>query len=244
MAITLMFGLPGAGKTSVCSQIAVDESYRIKMGKSRYTSIITNAPISCEGVYKSDDFSWLGDYYVPGALILIDEATLLWDSRNYKAFAKNLVKAFVLHRHTKNDVIVFVQIWNRLDKTIRDICDKVYYLHKGALAKNVTYCNLIPYHILFPESGDSAGDIVMGYKKCSFFRRAISKRLYRPLYYKYFDSFWIPDDMIELNVETFDAFWIHSTVNGMPTDNMDRFLKLIDRICRSSEEDHEDEDSD
>lgn len=252
MAITLMFGLPGAGKTTVASQICVDEAYKIKMGQSNYTCVLTNAPITCEGVYYCDNFDWLGTSYVKGALIVIDEATLLWDSRNYKLFAKNLVKGFVLHRHTHNDVVVFVQIWNRLDKTIRDICDKVYYLHKGVLFNKITYMNHIPYHILFPEDGNNAGDIVMGYKKCSFWQRVFSKRLYRPLYYDYFDSFWIPPDMTELKPdeeeEIFNKFWLDHPESPLWNERHQRiecplslFDKLLSRLggfgsCRKYEE--------
>lgn len=230
MAVTLCFGLPGAGKTSVASQICVDEAYKIKMGQSNYSCVITNAPISCEGVYYCSDFSWFGKYYVEGALYVIDEATLLWDSRNYKVFATGLVKGFVLHRHTKNDVIIFVQIWNRLDKTIRDICDRVYYLHKGVIFRCLTYMNRIPYHILFPDDGDNAGDIVMGYKRCSFWGRIFSKRLARKYYYNYFDSFWIPDDMKPLPIQNLDKFWEHSTAPKYPPDLLDKTRNRIDKL--------------
>lgn len=233
MAVSLYFGLPGAGKTSIATQICVDESYKIKMGISRYSCVITNCPVTCEGVLFSNDFSFLGTHYVKGALYVIDEATLLWDSRNFKVFAKNLVKGFVLHRHTKNDVIVMVQIWNRLDKTIRDICDRVYYLHKGAVVRQLTYCNRIPYSILFPDNGDNAGDIVMGYKKCPWYMKIFSKRLWRPSYYKYFDSFWIPDDMTELLPYVFDSYWDHSDQNNNPgiIDRVsDRILKFRSKL--------------
>lgn len=229
MAITLIFGLPGSGKTTSASQVCVDEAYKIKMGQSRYKEVITNAPITCEGVYKTNDFSWLGEYYREGALMVVDEATLLWDSRNYKVFAKNLVKGFVLHRHTKNDVIIYVQIWNRLDKTIRDICDRVYFAHKGVLFKNITYLNHIPYRILFPESGDNAGDIVMGYQRCGFFARLTSKRIYRPYYYPYFDSYWIPEDMKKLPDHALEKFWLRSDAPRQPLYPLTFSEKIYDR---------------
>lgn len=207
MAISLYFGLPGCGKTSLLTQMVVDEAYKIKMGISKYTCVITNVPINCEGVYYCDDLNWIGDYYVEGAKIFIDEATLAFDSRNYKAFSKSLVQGFVLHRHTHNDICLFVQIWNRVDKTIRDICDRVYYIHKGVILKNISYINHIPYHILFPDNGDNAGDIVMGYKKCSLIQRLFSKRLYRPCYYGYYDTFWIPEDMKPLPDGKLNALW-------------------------------------
>lgn len=199
MAVSLYFGLPGCGKTSLLVQLAVSESYKIKMGTSAYTCVVTNVPIMCEGVYFCKDFNWLENHYCEGALILIDEATISFDSRNYTVFARGLVRSFVLHRHTKNDIILFAQIWNRVDKTIRDICDRVYYLHKGVLFKSITYCNHIPYSILFPDpQNNSYGDILMGYKKCSFWQRVFSKRLYRKYVYGYYDTYWLPDDISPL----------------------------------------------
>ena len=234
MAISLYFGLPGCGKSSTLVHLAVDESYKIKMGQSRYSCIITNVPIKCEGVYFHNNLDWIGEYYVKGALILIDEATLLYDSRQYKAFAKSLTKGFVLHRHTENDIVLFVQIWDRIDKTIRDICDRVYYVHKGALFRSVSYVNHIPYSILFPDSGsNSYGDIVMGYKKCSLFQRLVSKRLYRKFYYGYYDSYWIPDDMKPLPTGVLTPLWEtegHHTPTGITF--MDFYLKICDVLCR------------
>lgn len=241
MAVSLYFGLPGCGKTSMLTEIAVSEAYKIKMGQSRYTKVITNVPIECEGVYYCDDFSWLGSYYVKGALYLIDEATLLFDSREYKVFAKGLVKGFVLHRHTHNDIIVFVQIWNRIDKTIRDICDRVYYIHKGVLFRSISYCNHIPYSIMFPDaSSNNYGDIVMGYKNCSIFQRVFSKRLYRPFVYDYYDSFWIPDDMKPLPEGKLDAFWQHNAAASLPYPKtfydklLDRLGRILDKLHRKS----------
>lgn len=232
MAVSLYFGLPGAGKTSLLTQLAVSEAYNIAMGQSRYTCVITNVPIVCENVYYTDDLSWLGEYYVKGALYLIDEATLLFDSREYKFFAKGLVKGFVLHRHTENDIIVFVQIWNRVDKTIRDICDRVYYLHKGAIFKSLTYVNRIPYQILFPdENSNQCGDIIMGYRKCSFFQRLFSKRLYRPVVYGFYDTYWIPEDMKPLNMDFLDSKWKkESSAYGFAPSALDKMLTRADRL--------------
>lgn len=208
MAVSLYFGLPGAGKTSLLTEMAVSESYKIEMGMSRYSCIITNVPIKEKYIYYTEDFSWLGDEYVEGALYLIDEATLLFDSRDYKIFAKGLVKGFVLHRHTRNDIVVFVQIWNRVDKTIRDICDRVYYLHKGTIFKKLTYVNKIPYHIMFPdENSDKCGDIVMGYKKCPLTVRLFSKRLYRPFVYPYYDTYWLPEGMTPRDMSNFNYLY-------------------------------------
>lgn len=232
MAVSLYFGLPGCGKTSLLVQTAVSEAYKIKMGSSAYSCVITNVPINCEGVYYCNDFNWLSEHYVLGALILIDEATISFDSREYKVFAKGLVRSFVLHRHTKNDIVLFAQIWNRVDKTIRDICDRVYYLHKGVIFRQITYCNHIPYSILFPDpQNNSYGDILMGYRKCSFLSRVFSKRLYRKFVYGYYDTYWIPEDLTPLPN---GILMQHSDVSGhyIPPSTLDHIISIGCRLFR------------
>ena len=50
----------------------------------------------------------------------------------------------------------------------------------------------IPYGIIIPDpkkkDGEKLGDIVQGYCKPSIFIRIFSPKLFRPKYYKYFDS--------------------------------------------------------
>ena len=42
------------------------------------------------------------------------------------------ISFFLLHRHYKSDIIIFTQQWDGLDKRIRVITDRVYYVYKGA----------------------------------------------------------------------------------------------------------------
>lgn len=196
MAISLYFGLPGCGKTSLLVQMALSESYNIKMGFSKYRCIVTNVPIRADGVYYVKDFSWLGTYDFNNSLCLIDEASLEFDNRDHKSFGFGNKMFFLMHRHFKVDVCLFVQQWDAVDKKIRVITDRVYYVHKGGIFKSISYCNRVPYGIIIPSkkdtNSDKYGEIVQGYHRGSILNRLFSKRLWRKCVYKYYDTFYVP----------------------------------------------------
>lgn len=199
MAVSLYFGLPGAGKTTIMAAIA----YKVlKAKRPRYRHILSNVdfgsmkPFDKVTVINASD---LGKYEgFEDSLILIDEASLEWDSREYKNFAKEKVQFFLLHRHWNCDICLFTQQWDAVDKKIRVITDRVYYVYKGNIFGHwISKYYRIPYGIIIPDpnkkqSGEKLGDIVQGYCKPNIFQRIFCHRVYRPRYYKYFDSWERP----------------------------------------------------
>lgn len=196
MSVSLYFGLPGSGKTTYASFLAVREQKRIERHKSRYDYVYSNFPIAYNGILQLNTND-IGQYNIHDALIIIDEATLMADSRDYKAFTYNMKSFFLLHRHFKVDIYLFTQQWDGVDKKIRVITDRCFYIHKGVLRRWVSYCQRIPYGIIIPDKKDldskSLGEIIQGYCKPSFIIRLLSPRIKRKRYYKYFDSFEVPE---------------------------------------------------
>lgn len=187
MAISLYFGLPGCGKTTWLTKLALDA---IRDGK--YTNVYTNVGVNIPGVTFIDN-SCIGTYELENCLLLIDEATLFADNRAHKEFTKAQTAYFLLHRHRNADIVLFTQQWDGVDKKIRVITDRVYYIYKGILlGRWISSCWRVPYGILFPDpkkTGEKLGEIVQGYSKPNIFVRLFAtKRIFRPLYYKYFDS--------------------------------------------------------
>ena len=86
--VSLYFGLPGAGKTTMLASLALKASKE----KSPYSHIYGNISLTGIPNYIKIDSSDLGKYMLEDCLILIDEGTLAFDSRDYKNFCKNFVE--------------------------------------------------------------------------------------------------------------------------------------------------------
>lgn len=190
MSVSLYFGLPGAGKTTMMCHLMLKA---LRSGK--YAHVYCNVRNSIPGVTYIDN-ECIGLYNLHDALICIDEATLFADSRDFKNFGKGRLTYFLEHRHYNVDIVLFTQQWDGVDRKIRVITDRVYYVYKGAITGRwVTRCYRVPYGIIIPDpktAGDKLGDIIQGYAKPNILVRLFSPWLLRPRYYKYFDSWERP----------------------------------------------------
>lgn len=199
--VSIYFGLPGCGKTSLIAAQAIKESKRMKKGKSSFRQIYTNIHLTDIPYVTYIDNDYIGKYDLSGGLILIDEATIFADSRDYKAFSKAKVQFFMLHRHYGCELRLFTQQWDGVDRKIRTITDKVFYLYKPFITGRwITKFYRIPYGIIIPDkkqnkqnNNTSLGEIVQGYCKPSLFQRLFCKRVYRPPLYKHFNSWEAPE---------------------------------------------------
>lgn len=194
MAISLFFGLPGCGKTTLFTQFAS----KYCRAKSPYKHVYGNVHISVPG-YTFIDNECIGKYQLDNCLLLIDEATIFADSRRHKDFPKYLVDFFLLHRHYKCDIYLFSQGWDAVDRRIRIITDRVFYVYKGIFTRRwITKYYRIPYGIIIPDpkrngGSEKLGEIIQGYCKPPILFRMFASICYRPRYYKYFDSWEAPE---------------------------------------------------
>lgn len=191
MAVSLYFGLPGCGKTTTMCKIML----RAVKGK-RYRNVYCNVHNTIPGVTYIDN-ECIGAYDLRDALICIDEATLFADSRDYKSFSKARLTYFLEHRHFNVDIVLFTQQWDGVDRKIRVITDRVYYVYKGVFLGNwFSRAYRVPYGIIIPDpkksSTEKLGEIIQGYCKPGLFARLFGFWVWRPKYYKYFDSWECP----------------------------------------------------
>lgn len=165
-------------------------------GLKKYTNVYCNVPISVPGVIYVHN-SEIGFKQIENGLLLIDEASIFADSRDFKNFQKAQIQFFLLHRHYGVTIELFTQQWDAVDRKIRVITDRVYYMWKPKLTPWVSKYYRIPYGIIIPDAksapgGEKLGEIVQGYSKPSLLVRIFAHRLRRKPYYKFFDSWSAP----------------------------------------------------
>lgn len=186
MAVSLTFGLPGAGKTTI---MVADILKARKSG--RYDNIYCNVHVQIPGVTYIDN-QCVGQYELCDCAVFIDEATLFADNRDFKNFSKGRISYFLEHRHRRSDIFLYTQQWNGVDLKIRVITDRVYYIYKTRILGHwISKCYRIPYGIIIPDpkkGADKLGEIVQGYCKPPLLTRLFCRRIWRPKFYKYFDS--------------------------------------------------------
>lgn len=186
--ITCFFGVPGAGKNTLLAKLAVKELRRMKRGKSTYEHVYSDFYVDgCERI----DYAKLKEYKIYNSLILFQEMALDADNRKFKSFSDEIRDFFVLHRHLGNDIIYCTQNYDLVDLKIRALTQDLWYMSKSVvpilshftIAKRIYRCVNINEH---------SSELVLGYRFCNLiesFFVSNCKIVFRPFYYKYFDSF-------------------------------------------------------
>lgn len=214
--LTCYFGVPGCGKTTLLTKIAVKELKKISKGKSKYKSVYTN--FYCDGA-KIIDFNNLNNCIVYDSLIIFDEITLDADNRDFKSFPKGIRDFFILHRHLGNDIIYATQSYELVDKKIRQLTQELWYMSKSVIpficeftsAKRI-YRNI--------NINEHTSELVLGYRFCNFIESLFTRNYkccFRRLYYKYFDSF--DDSSLSDRPLYIGSFW-NSTDSVLPSDDI------------------------
>ena len=182
--VVLYFANVGTGKTTLLSKFAYEENKRIAKGKSKYKYIMSNATISGT-IHIPDLRAFMKKGAVQDTLILIDEGSIVYNNRKMN-LTEAEIQWFKLIRHYRCSTIVVSQAYNDIDVTLRRLYTQLYLL------------NYMPLFTLIRPIKKTVGiddmthDIVDKYS----FRSPFSWRIFtRPLYFKYFDSWWIPSDV-------------------------------------------------
>lgn len=189
--ISGIIGLPSSGKSLVLSYVA----YRAINGKSinfhgfncahfdkQYQRVYTNFPF--QGAYELD-FDLLGYAEYNNCLCLVDELQMFADSRNFKNFGDNLKFFFSQHRKFKIDFIYATQSPDTVDKRIRSLTDKLYYIDR-------TIFNLIRIREI-QTFFDIHNNLSLSYEYSSGLN---SRYFYAPRLYKYNDTYGLIHSLI------------------------------------------------
>lgn len=215
--ITYLFGLPGSGKTThVVSECIKYNKKIIKPSpipflRSKYKRVLTNVrglklPFPSDQIevyyFDNEDF---GVYDMSDSLILFDEATLKFDSRDFAKLPRAARDFLMLHRHYHCDIYFYNQLYHGIDLKIRELTRATYQLRRNVLTGKVTL-RKIQYDIYFPRKSKlkdlkrievNNGEPKETYYRVSFLEQFFSnlfrfRKLKLKKYYKYFDSFLAP----------------------------------------------------
>ena len=146
--LNVYFGVPGPGKTTFAAYLtkwALHENAIIRFCrknqnfltlpilKSKYLRrripVYSNVPIT--GAYKLDTKADIGKYMIENAKVIIDEAGIEYNNRNYKSFPPESIYFYKYHRHYQVSVDVFSQSYEDMDVTLRRLAQNFYVVRRS-----------------------------------------------------------------------------------------------------------------
>lgn len=153
--LSVYFGIPGSGKSTFASHLAKksmrESKFRVWLREKNtlFTWKLSDflnlkkpefvySNVAITGTMKLDPKEDLGTFIVRGGRVIIDEAGLEFNSREFKSFAQKNRLFFKMFRHEEVKVDVFSQSYDDMDKTIRALAHNFYIVKPS----------LIPYFIV------------------------------------------------------------------------------------------------
>lgn len=190
--IVTIWGLPRAGKTTALAWGAACalRGKPARLGRfpwggtilgefgPTYKRVFSNFPL--RGCYKYNPWE-LGRYDMRDSLILCDETSLVFYSRDYNKNDRTALDWLCLHGHARCDVWFASQGLQDCDKRIRNLTGQLVHVSKVGSRS-----------VLTPVSPDELPDDPTKevYYQAGFFQ---TKSLKRKRYYDMFDSFAMPE---------------------------------------------------
>lgn len=150
LELNVYFGVPGSGKTTYAAYLAREAMRESKVlrlcrrfpcrfttwilnGKSwkRVLPVWSNVPIA--GTRRLNAKEDLGVNMIQDGKLIIDEAGVEFNNRDYKSFPKPAIKFFKYHRHYGVSVDVFSQSFEDMDVTLRRLAQNFYVVKRSVL---------------------------------------------------------------------------------------------------------------
>lgn len=150
LQLNVYFGVPGSGKTTYAAYLAREAQRESKVLRlcrrfpNRFTNWIlngenwkrpypvwSNVPIS--GTLRINAKEDLGVNLIQDGKLIIDEAGVEFNNRNYKNFPQTAIKFFKYHRHYGVSVDVFSQSFEDMDVTLRRLAQNFYVVRRSVI---------------------------------------------------------------------------------------------------------------
>ena len=198
--VNVYFGVPGSGKTTFAAHLtkwALHEnviirwcrkhnnwlSQRILNSKylKRRIDVFSNVPIT--GAYKLDAKTDIGKYMIQDAKLIIDEAGIEYNNRDYKSFSKDAIYFYKYHRHYETSVDIFSQSYDDMDITLRRLAQNFYVVRKS----------LVPFCVVARRIRRKVGVDEQTKQIADLYSMGVpiidSKRIFSPPLWKMFNSY-------------------------------------------------------
>lgn len=199
--LNVYFGVPGSGKTTFAAYLAKQSLKQSRIitwaekhpGKfsdwllnktglfKRRIPVYSNVPIT--GTYSLDPQKDIGVNMMVGGKVIIDEAGIEYNNRNFKAFPPAAIYWYKYHRHYQCSVDVFSQSYEDMDITLRRLAQNYYVVKKSLLPKFIV-CKRIRRKVGIDENTHQIIDhYYFGFPVLD------SKWIFSPPLWKLFNSF-------------------------------------------------------
>lgn len=120
--LSIYFGVPGSGKTTFAAWLT-------KRDLRHGGKVWSNVPIT--GAYVLDPKEDIGQYMICDGRVIIDEAGIEYNNRDFKKFSEEALYFYKYHRHYELAVDVFSQGFDDMDKKIRTLAQRLYVVKKS-----------------------------------------------------------------------------------------------------------------
>lgn len=150
--LNVYFGVPGSGKTTFAAYLAKQSmkqsriitwaqqhpgNFSDRLLSSRFFKrrqpVWSNVPIT--GTYALDPSKDIGHHMMVGGKVIIDEAGIEYNNRNFKSFGVDAIYWYKYHRHYQCSVDVFSQSYEDMDITLRRLAQNYFVVKKSLLPK-------------------------------------------------------------------------------------------------------------
>lgn len=200
LQLNVYFGVPGSGKTTYAAYLARNAARkslvirlcerfpnrftaRILAGKSwkRPYTVWSNVPIS--GTLQLNAREDIGKVMIQDGKMIIDEAGVEFNNRNYKNFPPDAIKFFKYHRHYGVSVDVFSQSFEDMDVTLRRLAQNFFVVKRSVL----------PFFVVTKRIRRKVGIDDNTHQLCDHYSFGLplldSKWIFCPPLWKMFDSY-------------------------------------------------------
>ncbi len=253
LQLNVYFGVPGSGKTTYAAYLAKQarkESVVIRLCRRfpcRFTDWIldgnnwkraypvwSNVPIA--GTLRLNAREDIGVHMIQNGKMIIDEAGVEFNSRNYKTFPQTAIKFFKYHRHYGVSVDVFSQSFEDMDVTLRRLAQNFYVVRKS----------IIPFFIVTKRIRRRVGIDEKTHQLCDAYSFGFpvldTKWIFCPPLWKLFNSY----DFEELPEKNWDE-WSTDTPDNDDEDPPNVlpgfFASLLSRLFFLSDEEEAQDDT-